>query len=477
MPVIGLCMGMQLLFESTTELGGAEGIGLLRGPVEALDAPGLKVPQIGWNPVSWRRESPLTEGLPSPCAFYHANSFAPRPADPDAVLGTAEYGSRVRERGRAAAGVRPAVAPGEVRAGRAAPAEELRVARLAAAMILLPAVDIRDGKAVRLRQGHFDDETVYADDPLEAARSFVEAGAQLPARGRPRRRARGRAGQPAPRGADRLRARRGRGARRRPALDRVDPARARGGRDARRARHRRVHRPRPARRGAAARSRRAILVGVDVRGGLVSVSGWTQETQMRGDDAIRRLQSQGATRFVYTNVDRDGMLEGPDLDEVRRISEAVRGPLPLLRRHRLDRGPPRAALGSAREPRRRDLGQGALRGPLRRPRGPGGARLMLLRRVIPCLDVDKGRVVKGVEFVNLRDAGDPVELAVRYQDEGARRDRLPRHHRLAREARDRGGARPPLRRRRVHPVHDRRRGADASTTPRRCSTPAPTRSP
>jgi cyclase len=44
---------------------------------------------------------------------------------------------------------------------------------------------------------------------------------------------------------------------------------------------------------------------------------------------------------------------------------------------------------------------------------------MLLRRVIPCLDVDKGRVVKGVEFLNLRDAGDPVELAVRYQDEGA----------------------------------------------------------
>src|SRR3954469_2011012 len=46
-------------------------------------------------------------------------------------------------------------------------------------MILLPAVDIRDGKAVRLRQGDFDDETVYADDPLEAARSFVEAGARF----------------------------------------------------------------------------------------------------------------------------------------------------------------------------------------------------------------------------------------------------------------------------------------------------------
>jgi glutamine amidotransferase len=92
-PLIGLCMGMQLLFESTTELGGAEGIGLLEGPVQELDAPGLKVPQIGWNPVSWRRASPLIEGLPDPCAFYHANSFAPRPARHEDVLGTAEYGS------------------------------------------------------------------------------------------------------------------------------------------------------------------------------------------------------------------------------------------------------------------------------------------------------------------------------------------------------------------------------------------------
>jgi imidazole glycerol-phosphate synthase subunit HisH len=93
-PLIGLCMGMQLLFESTTELGGAEGIGLLEGRVEGLEAPGLRVPQIGWNPVSWTRGSVLNEGLPDPCAFYHANSFAPRPAREDDVLGTAEYGTR-----------------------------------------------------------------------------------------------------------------------------------------------------------------------------------------------------------------------------------------------------------------------------------------------------------------------------------------------------------------------------------------------
>jgi imidazole glycerol-phosphate synthase subunit HisH len=90
-PVIGLCMGMQLLFESTTELGGAEGIGLLKGTVVRLDAP--KVPHIGWNPVAWKRRSTLNDGLPDPCAFYHANSFAPRPANDEDVLGTAEYGA------------------------------------------------------------------------------------------------------------------------------------------------------------------------------------------------------------------------------------------------------------------------------------------------------------------------------------------------------------------------------------------------
>ena len=91
-PLIGLCMGMQLLFESTTELGGSHGIGLLGGPVEELDAPGLKVPQIGWNPVAWRGTSALNEELPNPCAFYHANSYAPRPTRSEDILGTAEYG-------------------------------------------------------------------------------------------------------------------------------------------------------------------------------------------------------------------------------------------------------------------------------------------------------------------------------------------------------------------------------------------------
>ena len=91
-PVLGICLGMQLLFERSVELGGADGLGLLPGEVRALDAPGLKVPQIGWNTVAWRQESPLTDDLPDPAAFYHVHSFAPV-ASNGVVLGTAEYGT------------------------------------------------------------------------------------------------------------------------------------------------------------------------------------------------------------------------------------------------------------------------------------------------------------------------------------------------------------------------------------------------
>jgi imidazole glycerol-phosphate synthase subunit HisH len=80
---------MQLLFESTEEHGGAEGLGLLAGRVVRLKAP--RVPQIGWNPVAWRRRTRLNDGLPDPCAFYHANSYAPEALEED-VLGTADYG-------------------------------------------------------------------------------------------------------------------------------------------------------------------------------------------------------------------------------------------------------------------------------------------------------------------------------------------------------------------------------------------------
>ncbi|HXF31838.1 MAG TPA: imidazole glycerol phosphate synthase subunit HisH [Solirubrobacterales bacterium] len=92
-PLLGICLGLQLLFEHSQELGGADGLGLLPGPVTALDAPGLKVPHIGWSPVRWEHDSPLTVGIDSGTPFYFVHSFAPRPAGED-TLGSAEYGER-----------------------------------------------------------------------------------------------------------------------------------------------------------------------------------------------------------------------------------------------------------------------------------------------------------------------------------------------------------------------------------------------
>jgi glutamine amidotransferase len=92
-PILGICLGLQLLFDSTTELGGADGLGLLPGEVGGLDAEGLKVPHIGWSSVTWARDSRLTEGIESGTPFYFVHSFAPRPEAAD-MLGTAEYGAR-----------------------------------------------------------------------------------------------------------------------------------------------------------------------------------------------------------------------------------------------------------------------------------------------------------------------------------------------------------------------------------------------
>jgi phosphoribosylformimino-5-aminoimidazole carboxamide ribotide isomerase len=191
-------------------------------------------------------------------------------------------------------------------------------------VILLPAVDIRGGRAVRLRQGDFEQETVYVDDPLAAARSFVAAGARflhvVDLDG-------AREGEPVNlHHLERIR------------HDLDVPLQFGGG----------LRSIASIRRALAAGADRVvlgtaaytdpelldealarfpgrILVAVDVRGGEVSVAGWTRETQMRAEDVIRRMQERGATRFAYTNVDRDGMLAGPDPDEVRRISNAVRG--------------------------------------------------------------------------------------------------------------------------------------------------------
>ena len=93
-PVLGICLGLQLLFESSVENEGSSGLSLLGGVVAPLQANGYKVPHIGWSPVRWEHSSRLTEGLGEETPFYFVHSFAPRPASEGEVLGTAAYGER-----------------------------------------------------------------------------------------------------------------------------------------------------------------------------------------------------------------------------------------------------------------------------------------------------------------------------------------------------------------------------------------------
>jgi imidazole glycerol-phosphate synthase subunit HisH len=94
-PLLGICLGMQLLFEHSEELGETGGLGVIAGSVTALRAGGLRVPHIGWSEVRFERASRLTAGLPDGGGpFYHVHSFAARPADSEVVVGTAEYGER-----------------------------------------------------------------------------------------------------------------------------------------------------------------------------------------------------------------------------------------------------------------------------------------------------------------------------------------------------------------------------------------------
>jgi len=91
-PILGICLGMQLAFERSSEHGGASGLGLVPGEVRELDPAGLKLPHIGWSEVHWRRDAPLLDGVRSDVAYYHVHSYSCHPEFEEDVLGEAEYG-------------------------------------------------------------------------------------------------------------------------------------------------------------------------------------------------------------------------------------------------------------------------------------------------------------------------------------------------------------------------------------------------
>ena len=90
-PLLGVCVGLQVLFEVSGESPGVEGLGILPGRVVRFEGEDLKVPHMGWNQLDVAREHPVLEGLDGE-AFYFVHSYYPDPAEPGDVLGTADYG-------------------------------------------------------------------------------------------------------------------------------------------------------------------------------------------------------------------------------------------------------------------------------------------------------------------------------------------------------------------------------------------------
>jgi phosphoribosylformimino-5-aminoimidazole carboxamide ribotide isomerase len=191
-------------------------------------------------------------------------------------------------------------------------------------MILLPAIDILGGKAVRLARGAFDEETVYDADPLDAARRWVEGGARAlhvvdldGARGG------------APVNLEHVR---------RIAAEVAVPVQVGGGlrtieaiRGAVSAGASRVVLGTAAFRDvdlldeALAELGDRVVVSVDARDGRLAAAGWLEQTEIPAESVIEKMGARGVRRFVYSSIERDGMLEGPDLQGARRASDAVRG--------------------------------------------------------------------------------------------------------------------------------------------------------
>lgn len=191
-------------------------------------------------------------------------------------------------------------------------------------MILLPAIDILEGRTVRLARGDFAARKDYDSDPLEAARRWVAGGARalhiVDLDG-------ARAGEPANLGhVERI------------AGELDVPVQVGGGlrtpaavRAAVQAGATRVVLGTAAFRdvdfldGALQELGDRVLVSVDARDGMLAAAGWTEQTKLPAAEVIERLGQRGVRRFVYSSIERDGMLSGPDLDAVREIGQAVRG--------------------------------------------------------------------------------------------------------------------------------------------------------
>ncbi|MFB3121549.1 MAG: 1-(5-phosphoribosyl)-5-[(5-phosphoribosylamino)methylideneamino]imidazole-4-carboxamide isomerase [Candidatus Binatia bacterium] len=193
-------------------------------------------------------------------------------------------------------------------------------------MVIIPAIDIKDGQCVRLYQGDMDRETVYYESPVDAARQWVEQGAELlhvvdlngAVEGHPVHKQEVAAictGLDVP-------VELGGGLR---SLESVEEAMEAGvervviGTAA--------YESQDFLRSLCKRFPGKIVVGIDARGERVAIRGWQKETSMDAVDLARRCERDGASRIIYTDISRDGTALGLNFDETSRLAHALKIPV------------------------------------------------------------------------------------------------------------------------------------------------------
>ena len=94
-PFLGICVGLQMLFEGSEEAPGVAGLGIFKGMVRKIAAPGLKIPHMGWNNLEYRTSSSLFQGLPPAAYVYFVHSYHAVPTDESCITAVTDYGGQV----------------------------------------------------------------------------------------------------------------------------------------------------------------------------------------------------------------------------------------------------------------------------------------------------------------------------------------------------------------------------------------------
>ena len=323
-PFLGICVGMQLLATEGHEHGVHAGLGWLPGIVRRLTPgdPTLKIPHMGWNrvePVAGVHGTP-----PPPGDAYFVHSYRFDPDDRSAVLAETDHGGRF-----------PAVVgAGNLLGVQFHPEKSqafglavLRALAGVAAMIVFPAIDLKNGQCVRLAEGDMARATVYADDPAEQARAFAAAGAThlhvVDLDGSFAGESRNGAGVAAAVEAFSGRVQVGGGVRTLADVQRwlgLGVWRVVMGTAA-------LENPELVRAAAAAHPGR-IVVAVDARDGFVATRGWAERSTVAVADLAARFADAGVAALLFTDVGRDGMLRGVNLAAT--LALAAVSPVPVI---------------------------------------------------------------------------------------------------------------------------------------------------